>query len=103
VNHKFLMGAGGGFVGAIVNQAQEAQFVASPVVNAGYATAGTDTGHQGSALEAGWALNDLERQVNFGYLAVHRTIDVARRFSAATAAAAQTRRRALCAGKRGDP
>src|SRR5712692_4400003 len=63
-NRKFLMGGGGGFVGSIVNQAQETQFVTNPVVNAGYATAGTDTGHQGSALEAGWALNNLERQVN---------------------------------------
>src|SRR5712692_858097 len=63
-NRKFLMGGGGGFVGSVVNQAQETQFVTNPVVNAGYATAGTDTGHQGSALEAGWALNNLERQVN---------------------------------------
>jgi hypothetical protein len=76
-NRKFLMGGGGGFVGSVENQAQEPQF-AVPVVNAGYATAGTDTGHQGSALEAGWALNNLERQVNFGYLAVHRTAEVAK-------------------------
>src|SRR5580765_8706463 len=39
-NHKFLMGGGGGFVGQVQNQAQF-------VVNAGYATAGTDTGHTG--------------------------------------------------------
>ena len=38
-NRKFLMGGGGGFVGSIDNQA-----LAS--VNAGYATVGTDTGHQ---------------------------------------------------------
>ncbi len=38
-NRKFLMGGGGGFVGQIENQAQF-------VVNAGYATVGTDTGHQ---------------------------------------------------------
>ena len=43
---------------------------AGDVVNAGYATAGTDTGHQAAAVtQAGWALNNLERQVNFGYLA----------------------------------
>ena len=77
-NRKFMMGGGGGFVGSVVNQALETDFVATPVVNAGYATAGTDTGHQGSALAAGWALNDLERQVNFGYLAVHRTAEVAK-------------------------
>lgn len=77
-NRKFLMGGGGGFVGSIANQAQETLFVVNPVVNAGYATAGTDTGHQGSGIEAGWALNNLERQVNFGYLAVHRTAEVAK-------------------------
>ena len=47
-------------------------------MNAGYATVGTDTGHQGSVTDASWALNNLERQVNFGYLAVHRTAEVAK-------------------------
>ena len=70
-NHKFLMGGGGGFVGSVDNQAQAA-------VNAGYATAGTDTGHKGSVTQAAWALNNLERQVNFGFLAVHRTAEVAK-------------------------
>ena len=74
-NRKFLMGGGGGFVGSVVNQAME---MATPVVNEGYATAGTDTGHQASAIEAGWALDNVERQVNFGYLAVHRTAEVAK-------------------------
>src|SRR3984893_15201237 len=60
-NRKFLMGGGGGFVGSVDNQAE-------PVVNAGYATVGTDTGHQGFLTDASWALNNLERQVNFGYL-----------------------------------
>ena len=57
-NHKFLMGGGGGFVAGIDNQARGS-------VNAGYATVGTDTGHQGAVAGAGWALNDLERQLNF--------------------------------------
>jgi hypothetical protein len=70
-NRKFLMGGGGGFVGQIQNQAQAA-------INAGYATVGTDTGHQGSITQAGWALNNLERQLNFGYLAVHRTAEAAK-------------------------
>jgi hypothetical protein len=70
-NGRFVMGGGGGFVGSIDNQA-----IAS--VNAGYATAGTDTGHRGSATEASWALDNLERRVNFGYLAVHRTAGVAK-------------------------
>src|SRR5712692_9484861 len=70
-NHKFLMGGGGGFVGQVQNQAGVS-------ANAGYATAGTDTGHQGNITEARWALNNLERQLNFGYLAVHRTAEVAK-------------------------
>src|SRR3954469_23367784 len=37
-NKKFLMGGGGGYVGSIDNQAER-------VVNDGYATVGTDTGH----------------------------------------------------------
>jgi len=67
-NRKFLMGGGGGFVGSVQNQAQA-------VVNAGYATAGTDTGHTGGTTDASWALNNEERRINFGYLAVHRTAE----------------------------
>ena len=70
-NHKFVMGGGGGFVGTVQNQAQI-------VVNAGYATAGTDTGHQGGTIDASWALNNEERRINFGYLAVHRTAETAK-------------------------
>jgi hypothetical protein len=70
-NRKFVMGGGGGFVEGIGNQA-----IAS--VNAGYATAGTDTGHQGRAVDASWALNNIERQLNFGHLAVHRVAEVSK-------------------------
>jgi hypothetical protein len=70
-NRKFVMGGGGGYVGTVQNQAQA-------VVNLGYATAGTDTGHQGGLTDASWALDNMERQVNFGYAAVHRTTEVAK-------------------------
>ena len=70
-NHKFLMGGGGGFVGTIDNQAMAS-------VNAGYATVGTDTGHQGSVIDAKWALNNEERRLNFGYLAVHRVAETSK-------------------------
>jgi hypothetical protein len=70
-NQRFVMGGGGGFVGAIDNQA-----VGS--VNAGYATVATDTGHAAPFHDASWALGEFERQVNFGHLAVHRTAVVAR-------------------------
>ena len=65
-NGRFVMSGGGGFVGRIQNDLIE-------YVNQGFATAGTDTGHQGSDLDADWALNNMERQLNFGHLAVHRT------------------------------
>jgi Tannase and feruloyl esterase len=70
-NGKFMMGGGGAFVGTLDNQAGE-------TVNAGYATVGTDTGHQGEFFDASWALDNLERQLNFGYIAVHRTAETAK-------------------------
>src|SRR3954469_8488175 len=70
-NRKFVMGGGGGFVGTVQNQAQI-------VINAGYATAGTDTGHQGGGTDASWALNNEERKINFGYLAVHRVAETSK-------------------------
>jgi pimeloyl-ACP methyl ester carboxylesterase len=70
-NEGLFAGGGGGFVGRIDNQAVTS-------VNFGYATVGTDTGHQGDGIEAQWALGNRERQVNFGYLAIHRTAEVAK-------------------------
>lgn len=70
-NGKFLMGGGGGFVGSLGNQGRFS-------VNRGYATAATDTGHQGSGIRADWAYGHPERRVNFGYLGVHRTTEVAK-------------------------
>ncbi len=67
-NGKFVMGGGGGFVGSIVNIA----LLYGPLQR-GYATVGTDTGHQAHSLDASWALNNLERIVSFGHQAVHRT------------------------------
>jgi len=67
-NGKFVMGGGGGFVGSVVNVA-----LSYGALQSGYATVGTDTGHQGHPLDASWALNNLERIVNFGHQAVHRT------------------------------
>src|SRR5947209_6032554 len=71
-NGRFVMGGGGGFVGSVQNAAGDS-------VNRGYATVGTDTGHQSQpGYLAGWALDNLEAKVNFGYLAVHRTAEVAK-------------------------
>lgn len=74
-NGRFVMGGGGGFVGSIDNQALA---FASPVAR-GYATVGTDAGHDGaSAVDARWALNRVDREVNFGYRAVHVVADAAK-------------------------
>ena len=67
-NGKFVMGGGGGFVGSVINWA-----LLFGAVQSGYATVGTDTGHQANSLDASWALNNLERIVSFGHQAVHRT------------------------------
>src|SRR5688572_14203998 len=70
-NGKFMMGGGGGYVGTLDNQARAS-------VNEGFATAGTDTGHQGGVTDASWAAGNIDRQVNFGSLAIHTTAGVAR-------------------------
>ena len=67
-NGKFVMGGGGGFVGSVTNVS-----LSYGALQSGYATVGTDTGHQGHPLDASWALNNMERIVNFGHQAVHRT------------------------------
>ena len=72
-NGKFIMGGGGGFVGSIQNQA-----LGLGVLQRGYATAGTDTGHSNQGIDGSWAQNNLERLVNYGHLAVHRVAEVAK-------------------------
>ena len=72
-NGKFVMGGGGGFGGSIQNQA-----MALGALQRGYATAGTDTGHQAGGIDGSWALNNLERLVNYGHVAIHRVTEVAK-------------------------
>jgi pimeloyl-ACP methyl ester carboxylesterase len=71
-NGRIVMGGGGGLVGNCEHAARGA-------LEGGYATVGTDTGHVSpTPFTADWALFDAEAQVNFGHLAVHRTIEVAK-------------------------
>jgi len=70
-NRRFFMGGGGGFVGSIANGARWS-------VHDGYATSGTNTGHKGNGIKADWALDNMERQINFGHLAIHRTAMVSK-------------------------
>nr|WP_295921780.1 tannase/feruloyl esterase family alpha/beta hydrolase [uncultured Dyadobacter sp.] len=69
-NTRFLMSGGGGFVGSIQNDFKSK-------VDEGFVTAGTDTGHEGGS-DAKWAYNNMERQLNFGRLAIHRTAVVSK-------------------------
>ncbi len=70
-NKRFLMSGGGGFVGNIQNSFRYS-------VSSGYATAGTDAGHQGSGIDASWGLNNMQRQLDFGKNAVHLTAAVSK-------------------------
>ncbi len=77
-NGKFVMGGGGGFVGSVMNTSLNEGSLQS-----GYATVGTDTGHQCHPADGRWALNDLEAIVNFGHQAVHRTAVTAKALTTA--------------------
>ncbi len=64
-NGKFMAVGNGGFSGAIPYPAM------GPVLGRGYAVAATDTGHQSNGGDASWALGHPEKQIDFGYRAVH--------------------------------
>ena len=71
-NQRLLMGGNGGFAGDINRGVLGWS-------TQGYATVSTNTGHEAPrGGGARWALNDLERQVDYGFLAVHRTVEVAK-------------------------
>ena len=69
-NGRFLMSGGGGFVGSVPGPGL--------AVDQGFAVTSTDTGHRSQGVDGSWALNNLERQLNYGYLAVHRTAETAK-------------------------
>ena len=77
-NGRFLMGGGGGFVGSVQNHA-----MGLGALERGYATAGTDTGHQGFPVDGRWALDNYEAMVNYGHLAIHRVTAVSKAMIAA--------------------
>ena len=64
-NGKYRGQGNGGFAGTIDYPGLGA------AVKRGYATAGTDTGHSGSAVDAAWALGHPEKVVDFGHRAIH--------------------------------
>jgi feruloyl esterase len=64
------MGGNGGFAGSLDNDYSS--------VRRGFAFADTDTGHQGSGIQAGWAMGHPDRLANYGHVAVHRTAETAK-------------------------
>lgn len=69
-NDRFVMVGGGGYAGNIPGP--------GTAVDRGFAVTSTDTGHKSTGTDARWALNNLERQVNFAYVGVHRTAETAK-------------------------
>ena len=71
-NHRFLGVGNGGFAGSIAYR----QLAGN--VRRGFATAGSDAGHQADAEDASWAYRHPEKIVDFGYRAVHVTTSLAK-------------------------
>lgn len=76
------MSGGGGFVGSVQNFILRPFFTKVSALEAGYATAGTDTGHRGSVSDASWALNNDSAKQNFAGRAIHLVTDVSKRLTA---------------------
>ena len=76
-NGKFLGVGNGGLAGSIPFGAMSAP------LRRGYATAGTDTGHQGGSDDASWAAGHMQRVVDFAYRGIHVTAQAAKAITAA--------------------
>jgi len=66
-NGKFLGVGNGGFAGTIGYSGLAGN------LKRGYATAGTDTGHEAQGTDATWAFRHPEKVIDFGYRALHLT------------------------------
>jgi feruloyl esterase len=64
-NGKFMAIGNGGWAGSI-----SYGVMAAPLAR-GYATASTDTGHEGTAMDGSFTLGHPEKLIDFGYRAVH--------------------------------
>jgi len=76
-NERFLGVGNGGFAGSIGYSGLAAN------LRRGFATAGTDTGHEGEAEDASWAYQHPEKVKDFGWRALHLTTDRAEKVVAA--------------------
>lgn len=71
-NERFLAVGNGGFAGGINWHDMGAG------VSYGFASMSTDTGHNSTAIDLSWALNDPESQSDFGWRAMHGSIMLAK-------------------------
>jgi feruloyl esterase len=71
-NEKFLGVGNGGFAGSISYDQMATN------LRRGYATAATDTGHEGESEDASWAFGHPEKVTDFGYRALHETTENAK-------------------------
>lgn len=76
-NRKFLAVGNGGWSGAIHFSSM------APGLERGYAVAGTDTGHTGSAMDGSFAYRQPEKLIDFGWRAVHEMTVTAKAIIAA--------------------
>ncbi|KAL2107953.1 hypothetical protein VUR80DRAFT_4448 [Thermomyces stellatus] len=72
-NSKLLTVGNGGFAGGIN------WLDMGPGTHHGFATASTDTGHSSNATDLSWALNNEERRRDWGWRAIHGTVDLSKR------------------------
>ncbi|KAF2718163.1 putative ferulic acid Esterase/Feruloyl esterase [Polychaeton citri CBS 116435] len=71
-NQRFLMVGNGGFAGGINWMDMGAG------LGYGFAVVSTNTGHNSTALDVTWALNQPQMKIDFGYRAVHGSARLAR-------------------------
>jgi hypothetical protein len=64
-NRRLLMIGNGGFAGSITD--------ITPGIQLAYATVSTDTGHQGSSIDASSMLNNLPKKTDYAFRGVHVT------------------------------
>ncbi|HTD84012.1 MAG TPA: tannase/feruloyl esterase family alpha/beta hydrolase, partial [Gemmatimonadaceae bacterium] len=71
-NGRYLGVGNGGYAGSL------SYFRLGEAVNSGYASASTDTGHEGSSRDSRWSIGHPEKQTDFDYRAVHEMTNVAK-------------------------
>ena len=78
-NRRIYMHGNGGYGGQSVTGSYGKK-LSDPALRQGFATVFTDTGHShADGHNASWAYNDLQKEIDYGFRAVHLTIETAKR------------------------